>query len=131
MQRWALIPAVAICVAGTAQAQTAGRVTGTVGVEGRGLANASIVVLGTNPVVGTTSDANGRFTLNVVPAGAHQIQARLIGFAPATQSVTVIAGQTLTLEFALTAQAVQLQGIVTVGYGTQSRREVTGAVSSL
>jgi TonB-linked SusC/RagA family outer membrane protein len=127
-----LAPRAAVAaVAATAQAQTTGRVTGTVSVGGRGLPNATVVVLGTNPVVGTTTDASGRYTLGGVPTGARQVQARLIGYAPVTLPVTVPAGQSATLDFGLTAQAVQLQGIVTVGYGTQSRREVTGAVSSL
>ena len=36
MQRWVLMPNVAVCAAGAAQAQTTGRVTGSVTVEGRG-----------------------------------------------------------------------------------------------
>ena len=123
-----------IAAGGTAaatQAQTTGRVTGTVTVEGRGLPSANVIVLGTNPVVGTITDANGRYSLGSVPAGAQQVQARLIGYAPVTLPVTVAAGQTVTLDFVLAAQAVQLRGMVTVGYGEQSRREVTGAVSSL
>src|SRR5690242_14231339 len=114
-----------------AQAQTTGRITGTVTVEGRGLPNANVIVLGTNPVVGAIADANGRYSLGNVPAGAQQVQARLIGYTPITRAVAVTAGESVTLDFALAAQAVQLRGMVTVGYGEQSRREVTGAVSSL
>jgi len=113
------------------QAQTTGRITGTVTVEGRGLPNANVIVLGTNPVVGAIADANGRYSLGNVPAGAQQVQARLIGYTPITRAGAVTAEESVALDFALAAQAVQLRGMVTVGYGEQSRREVTGAVSSL
>ena len=132
MGRRALLPFLALFVPALAHAQTTGRVNGTVSVEGRGLGNATVIVVGTNPVVGTTTDANGRYTLSAVPTGTQQIQARRIGYAPLTQSVSVTADQTLTLNFDVTAQAVQLEAVaVTVGYGTQSRRDVTGAVASL
>jgi TonB-linked SusC/RagA family outer membrane protein len=127
----ALIPVIMSLVAAVAQAQTAGRVTGTVAVEGRGLASATVLVLGTNPVIAATTDAAGRYALSAVPAGAQRVQARRIGYAPVTMPVTVTGGQTATLDFALAVQALQLEGMVTVGYGTQSRREVTGAVSTL
>ncbi|MEP6730256.1 MAG: SusC/RagA family TonB-linked outer membrane protein [bacterium] len=126
-----IILVLASFVAAAAHAQTTGRVTGTVLVEGRGIANATIVVLGTNPVIGTTSDAAGRYTLNAVPAGSQRVQARRLGFAALTVPVVVTSGQTATADFALVAQAVQLERVVAVGYGTQSRREVAGAIASL
>jgi len=132
-RRMLLAILVLVAASGTvvAHAQTTGRVTGTVTVEGRGLPNANVIVLGTDPVVGTMTDANGRYSLGSVPTGAQRVQARLIGYTPVALPVTVMAGQSVTLDFVLATQAVQLRGMVTVGYGEQSRREVTGAVSSL
>ena len=54
----------------------------------------------------------------------------LIGFAPQSRSVTV-ADQPITLDFSLTAQTVQLEAVVTVGYGTAApsgrhRRRLVG-----
>jgi TonB-linked SusC/RagA family outer membrane protein len=132
MGRWRLLLVLGLCVAGGAQAQEGtGRVTGTVTSEGRPLPNANVVIVGSNPVRGTQTDPAGRYTISGVTAGAHEVQARLIGFAPVTRPVTVTANASVTADFQLAAQAVQLQGIVTVGYGTQSRREVTGAISSV
>src|SRR4029077_11953293 len=54
-----------------------------------------------------------------------------LGYAPATQAVTVVAGQTASVTLQLTAAALQLGGIVNTGYGSQSRREVTGAISTI
>ena len=130
MQRSVVISALLVAAAGRAQAQT-GRVTGIVTVTPGSLplAGANVSVVGT-AVRGSTGP-DGRFTLNNVPVGPQQIRAQRIGFAPITQTVTVVAGQPVAVNFQLTAQAVQLTGVVAVGYGTQTRREVTGAVSSI
>lgn len=41
----------------------------------------------------------------------------------------MVAGQDATANFQLTAAAVELEGVVGVGYGAQQRRDVTGAVA--
>ena len=130
MQRWVVVPALALVASATAQAQSQGRIVGTVTNEtGQPVAGASVVVVGTT--LGAVTSATGQFTIGGVAPGARQVQARRIGFAPATREVRVAAGQPVTADFRLTAQATQLQGVVAVGYGTQSRRQVTGAVSSI
>jgi len=54
----------------------------------------------------------------------------LIGFAPQSKQITV-AAQPVTADFSLAAQTVQLEAVVTVGYGQQRRQDLTGAVSSV
>ena len=132
MQRWSVLLVFALLAGPAAQAQTqTGRITGTVTVApgGQPLVGANLVVLGTT-VTGSTGP-DGRFLLPNVPAGRQVVRAARIGYAPDSQVVTVVAGQPVTAGFQLTAQAIQLSGVVTVGYGTQNRREVTGAVSTL
>ena len=130
MQRWSWLLVPALVAATSAQAQAPGRVTGTVTITGgQPLAGANLIVVGTE-VRGSTGP-DGRFSLLNVPAGTREIRAQRIGYAPITQTVNVTAGETVTLSLAMTAQAVQLQGVVTVGYGTQERRAVTGAVASV
>ena len=51
--------------------------------------------------------------------------------APRVKEVTVTAGGTVSVDFALPAVAANLSQVVVVGYGTQERRDVTGAVSSI
>src|SRR5262245_560869 len=95
---------------------------------GRPLANAQVFVVGTQLRALTT--AEGRYTIAGVPTGTHTVRAMLIGFAPQVRSVTV-GDQPITLDFSLAAQTVQLEAVVTVGYGTQRRQDVTGAVGSV
>jgi len=113
-----------------AQAQDVGRITGRVMVaEGQYVPRVQIIVVGTSR--GAVSDTAGRFTIGDVPVGAHVVRATGLGYAPVSQTVTVTSGQTVNVNFELTFTAVQLEGIVTVGYGTQSRQSVSGAISSL
>jgi TonB-dependent starch-binding outer membrane protein SusC len=111
-------------------AQANGTIAGTVtGTGGQPLAGASVAVAGTT--LGTQTGADGRFTITAVPAGARTLRATFAGFAEATRPVTVVAGQTATVNIQLTAQVFQLEGVVATGYATQRRQDVTGAVVSL
>ena len=119
-----LLPAVA-------SAQAGGRITGRVteGEPARPLSGAAVSVVGTQ--VRTVTGPDGQFTLANVPAGNRRVRATRVGYAEQELAVEVAAGQAATLNFTLRAQAVQLEGVVAVGYGTQRRRDLTGAVSSV
>ena len=125
-----LVLAIVLASVGRLEAQATGRVSGTV-VNDRGqpITSASVVIQGTR--IGTLTGPDGRYVLAGVPAGTHRIGASLIGFGDATQSVTVAAGETAVANFQLAVKAVALEGVVAVGYGTQQRRTVTGAVSTV
>jgi len=112
--------------------QATGRIVGRVaGDAGQPIPAVSVVVLGTTPARGAQTDAAGRYVIAGVPVGAYTVQARSIGYRATTQAVRVVASDSVVANFQLAAQATQLSAVVTVGYGTQSRRNVTGAVASL
>ena len=50
--------------------------------------------------IGTLTRANGRFIILNVAPGTHELRAERIGMGTATQNVTVVAGQTATVDFA-------------------------------
>ena len=131
MGRRTLLAILTLFTAGAvAQAQGVGRIAGRVmAAEGQYLPGIQVTVIGT--ARGAVSDTAGRFTINDVPVGQHVVRAARLGYTPATQTVTVVSGQTATVALQLTAAALQLDGVVTVGYGAQSRREVSGAVSTI
>ena len=106
----------------------AGVVTGRIvdSATSRPLGNAQVAVVGT-PLGAMTNDA-GRFTIAGITAGTHTIRATLIGYAPQTRTVTVADGQVVAADFALRRQAVELEAVIAVGYGTQTARNVTGSV---
>ena len=133
MQRRMWLSACGLLAASIAQAQQGtGRIVGTVTTEAeRPIEGASVEVLGTTPRRGALADVAGRYVIAGLAAGTYEVQARFIGFRPLTRSVTVSPDDTARVDFQLAAQPVLLSGMVTVGYGTQSRRDVSGAVSSL
>ena len=98
-------------------AQQTGTVSGTVVAteSGAPLAGASVVIVGTARSVLTNE--KGLYHLSV-PAGTHSVRARLIGYEAAEQRVVVPAGQTITVDFKLTATPLSLNEVVVVGART-------------
>ena len=75
---------------------------------------------------GTSTDMNGMFTINV-PDGQSVLVFSFIGFA--TQEVAVNNNKQLNVKLVESENA--LSEVVVVGYGTQSKRVVTGAISKV
>ena len=98
-----------------------GQVTET---DGTPIPGVSILESGTNN--GTNTDVDGRFTLNVTGASAVLVFSA-IGYV--TQEVTV--GTLSTINVKLASDTKALDEVVVVGYGTQKRANVTGAVATV
>jgi len=80
---------------------------------------------------GALTNAQGRFQLVGVPAGEHVVRVDLIGYRSLTQTVSVQAGQTVTLNIQLQVSAISLDQIVVTATGEQRKVEVGNAVSTL
>ncbi len=95
-------------------AQATGVVTGRVtGPDGNPVVSAAVTVVGTS--LSTTTDREGVFRLNAVPAGAQRISIRSLGRKPAERSVQVEAGSTVNLAVAVELATVELAGITVTG----------------
>lgn len=88
------------------------------------LAGATVVVKGTNTQ--TSTDARGDFSITV-PAANAVLVVSYIGFA--TQEINVN-GQS-TINIVLLPASAELSNIVVMGYGSQRKKDVTGAVKSV
>lgn len=120
----------AVAAPGHVQAQAVGRIEGTVvSEEGQPIPSATVSVAGTE--IGTLTNAAGAYVLTNVPIGPQTVIARAIGYEQHAERVTVTSGETGQASFQLGSQAVLIEGIVAVGYGTQARELVTGAVASV
>ena len=91
------------------------------------LAGARVTVVGTT--LGAVSAADGRYTIANVPTGIRQLRVQRIGYQPATRSVEVTDGGTATVDIVLRTQVTVLSEVVSVGYGTQKQRDITGSVA--
>ncbi len=106
-------------------AQT-GVVSGTVSSadDGSMLVGVNIVVKNTD--TGTTTNENGAFVLEGVSANDVLVLS-YIGYETAEVAVS---GRAI-IEATLVSTVIAGEDVVVIGYGTQSRRDVTGAISSL
>lgn len=100
-------------------------VSGTViDAQGVALSGANIVEKGTTN--GVTADFDGNYSLNVTDADAILVVS-YIGFA--TKEVPV--NGSVTINITLAESASGLDEVVVVGYGTQKRSDISGAVSEI
>ena len=83
------------------QATVTGRATG--GDTNEPLGDARVIVVGTS-VFGITN-ADGRYTLRGVPTGVQEVRVIRVGYLEQKKPVTVVAGQSVTLDFALRARS--------------------------
>jgi len=91
--------------------------------SGQPIPGASVVVKGTT--IGVTSDNDGNFSLSL-PAMAKALIFSFVGMK--TQEVEL--GNKSDYRITLSEETVGLDEVVAVGYGTQSRFKVTGAIAS-
>lgn len=101
-------------------------VTGTVTSleDGMGVPGATVLVKGTT--IGTATDIDGKYSINI-PAGSNVLVFTFVGLI--SQEVNI--GNRSTINVALDADVTALSEVIVTGYGTQPKREVTGAVSSV
>lgn len=98
-----------------------GKVTDSSGAP---LPGVTIVVKGT--AKGTITDADGKYSLSSVPADC-TLQYSFVGMK--TQEI-MINGKT-TINVTMAESTIGLDEVVAVGYGTQNRKSVTGAISTV
>ncbi|GAB3838123.1 SusC/RagA family TonB-linked outer membrane protein [Hymenobacter jeollabukensis] len=111
--------------AATTDAQINVNITGTVrDAKGGVVPGASVVLKGTT--TGTSTDAQGVFRINV-PTGNETLVISSVGF----QKQEVALNGRTTLDVTLAEETSKLNEVVVVGYGTQSRVSLTGAVATV
>lgn len=100
------------------------KVTGTVKDEaGITLPGVNVVVKGT--IIGTITDANGKFTLDAPSDGV--LLFTYVGFGTLEHPIN---GKE-NFEIVMTEGDTQLEEVVVVGYGTQKKVSVVGSISNI
>ncbi|WP_324676422.1 TonB-dependent receptor [Hymenobacter sp. GOD-10R] len=99
-------------------------ITGKVsGPEGAGLPGVTILERGTTN--GTSSNADGDYSLTVKPG------ATLVFSSIGMESQTVTVGSSSALNVTLKSNATELNEAVVVGYGQQSKADLTGSITQI
>jgi TonB-dependent receptor len=107
-----------------AHAQSTGIVEGRI-VDASGgspLPGANVVVEGTS--IGTSTDQNGRYQLTSVPTGSQTLTVSFVSYQTTSETVEVSAGQTVTLDVALSSRVLEGGEVVVRGIRESQFRSV-------
>ena len=115
------------CVSSAQQAVVSGRVSAEGSSEG--LADSRVMIVNSSTV--TVTNSEGRYTFRNVPTGTIEVRVIRVGYQEQKKSVSVTAGASVTLDFALKPAVVQLQEVVTTATGEQRKVEIGNALSTI
>jgi TonB-linked SusC/RagA family outer membrane protein len=120
-----MIVASGLCLAAPAYAtDIAGRVLET--ATRQPVAGATVLIK--NTATGVSTDVDGNFVLHTDAPLPVTLSVNLLGYVP-QEVVVTDAGESITVW--LTEDVSYLNEVVVVGYGTQRRKELTGAISTV
>lgn len=111
----------AVTLAFSQNSVVTGRVTDQ--KDGSALPGVTVTVKG-SPTIGTQTDINGKYSLSV-PAG------KVLVFKFVGYKAVELAASGSVINASLETDSKQLTEVVVVGYGTQKRQDITGAISSI
>src|ERR1044071_3671724 len=126
-----LVPAAGLFFAVHSAAAQGGTITGKITAAGTGepLAEAVVLVVGTN--ARTNASQDGTYRLTNVRAANVDVQVLHVGFATQKKTIFVTAGAALTLDFQLQQAVVKLQEMVTTATGQQRKVELGNALATI
>ncbi|SKB55430.1 SusC/RagA family TonB-linked outer membrane protein [Dyadobacter psychrophilus] len=93
--------------------------------SGSSLPGASVTLKGSTSI-GVTTDADGKYSIKV-PSSAQSIVISFIGYT----AKEVAIGNRSVIDIALTSDVSALEEVIVTGYGSQSKRDITGSVTTV
>ncbi|KYK23521.1 hypothetical protein AYK24_07450 [Thermoplasmatales archaeon SG8-52-4] len=115
-----LIVGIGMVLTSQAQSPISGRVTDA--VDGTPLVGVTIIIKGTND--GTITDVEGNYSVTT----ASELDTLIFTYVGYLTEEVLIGSRT-QIDIGLKANLVELDEVVVVGYGSQKKREITGAVA--
>ncbi|MCX6137371.1 MAG: TonB-dependent receptor [Ignavibacteriales bacterium] len=109
-----------------------GKLTGFVrnGSNQEALVGVTVVINGTK--LGALTDVNGEFLVLNIPPGVYNVTASLVGYTKVTKTdVRLRQDQTTSLNFALTEEVIQTQGIVVTAEKPKVELDLTASKESI
>jgi TonB-linked SusC/RagA family outer membrane protein len=113
-----------------ALAAAQGTITGSItAVGGAPIQEARVLLVGTS--LYAISGADGKYTIQRVPAGTAELRVLRVGYSEQKKSIALTNGQTVTADVVMTPTVVRLQEVVTTATGQQRRVELGNAVDQV
>lgn len=101
-------------------------ITGTVVDDlNQSILGATVMLKGTT--IGTVTDLDGKFTLDISKSQSNTIVVSFMGFL--TKEVPI--SNQMFLVITLSEDVNALDEVVVIGYGTQKRKDITGSIASI
>lgn len=101
------------------------KISGTVrDTKGELLPGVSVIVKGTT--IGITTDVDGKYAFDV-PSTAQTLRFSFMGMKPVELQI----GTSTTIDAVMEENAIDLEEVVAIGYGTQKKADLTGAVTTV
>jgi hypothetical protein len=86
------------------------------------LPGANVAVLGTNPLLGATTDPNGNFKIENVPVGRYTVQISFLGYDPVTiPEILVGSGKEVVIAIGLKESVTQVEQVVVKAHARKDR----------
>ncbi|MBN2519377.1 MAG: TonB-dependent receptor [Bacteroidales bacterium] len=86
------------------------------------LIGATVVLVGSNPVIGTVTDTDGHFRLENVPVGRQSLQINYLGYKPRLiNNIVVISGKEVILNITMEENIIQGDEIIIKANGRKDR----------
>ncbi len=77
------------------------------------LPGATVLILGSDPLIGTSADANGEFRIDGLPLGRLDVRVSMMGYQPAVlNNLLLRSGRELVLDIPLTEQVITIGEVV-------------------
>lgn len=127
-QKYGFLLLLFLWISSSVKAQS-GSITGIVLDETNSpLPGAIITVDGTQ--LGTQSNVQGNFSISNIPIGNVTVSVKFIGYVQQRKAVT-LSGFSQVLNFKLEPDSKSLDEVVVIGYGSVTKKDVTGAISTV
>src|SRR5262249_10260708 len=117
-----------LVLASSVLAQTTGSIRGTVETQGTPLPGVSVAAKSPN-LQGTrtaVTDAEGRFSLNLLPPGTYTVTATLQGFSPKSQSIVLGLAQNVSTKFEVLPAATETVSVTAEAATVETESNTVG-----
>ncbi len=86
------------------------------------LIGATVMVIGTDPIMGTITDAEGRFRLTGIPVGRHDLRFSYVGYESLILSeVLVLSGKEVVIQVSMKESAVSVEQVEVKAYSNKEQ----------
>lgn len=93
------------------------------------IVSATVYLKGYN--LGTATNTSGEFALQGIRPGRYVLVFAYVGYESLEQAVTISDGQVVDVAVSLKVSEKHLEEVVVVGYGTSTRKSVTGSIATV